>query len=411
MENKLTRIKGTLKLVANNSHINKSKDVINVGFLAQYIPAWNKFEGVYREMLNNSRFNPFIICIPENINSETIEKRKNDTYEYFISQGYDVINALQEDGSWYDLKQLSLRYVFYTRPYNYYLPEEYTTGNVSKYAHTCLIMYGMSITTSECKTTLNIDFTKDLKYYFAESECIKEKLISEYPISTRLGIRKVLNCGSTGLEQVILDKDKQTDEWDFYDGKFRAIWTPRWTTDPQSLGGSSFFLYYKDIVEYAKKHSDVSLLLRPHPLMFDNFIKTKEMTQEEVESYKELIQETLNTKLNESKEYDAILWNSDVLISDLSGIMPEYFITGKPIIFCSKNIDIPLFSNIEKMMEGCYIAYSKEEMFGFLEQLRTGNDPLKEKRQTLIEELFGNDIGNTSKRIVENIIKDADFKD
>lgn len=63
------------------------------------------------------------------------------------------------------------------------------------------------------------------------------------------------------------------------------MWTPRWTTN-KKLGGSNFFVYYKLLLEYAEKNDDVDLLCRPHPLMFDNFLKTGEMKIEEIDDYK-----------------------------------------------------------------------------------------------------------------------------
>ena len=68
--------------------INKNKP-LNVVFIVQYIPAWNKLKLIYTEMQNDSRYNPIIICVPLDIqnNLGKCEQTKNDTYEYFVKNG------------------------------------------------------------------------------------------------------------------------------------------------------------------------------------------------------------------------------------------------------------------------------------------------------------------------------------
>lgn len=55
-------------------------------------------------MKKDKRFNPIIVCVPLNIQNNTLinKNAKNDTYEYFNKQGYKVINSLRQDGSWYE---------------------------------------------------------------------------------------------------------------------------------------------------------------------------------------------------------------------------------------------------------------------------------------------------------------------
>ena len=65
----------------------------------------------------------------------------------------------------------------------------------------------------------------------------------------------------------------------------KVLWTPRWSTDPY-IGGSNFFKYKDVILGLARKKKDILFILRPHPLMFDNFVKTSEMTETEVIEFK-----------------------------------------------------------------------------------------------------------------------------
>ena len=385
----------------------KKNSKIRVAFLCQYIPAWNKSEPVYRQLVEDEQFEVFLICIPSEISDHILDKKRkkiNDTYDYYVEHGYPAINAVTGDGKWYDLKALNCDYVFYPRPYNSFMPEPYTARVVSKYSKICILLYAMSLTEATFETTLNTDFFRDVSIYFAETNYAAEQGKRKFWLTSLLGLRKNCFYGMPAMEQVLKDKEAHTDSWDFSKNSFRVMWTPRWTTDFK-LGGSNFFVYNKLLLEYAKEHSDIDFLLRPHPLAFDNFIKNGEMTEQEVEEYKQQICHMDNVSLDKAQEYDATMWKSDVLISDISGIMPEYFVTGKPLIYCASNMLLELAEHTRRMVEGCYVANTPEEMFGYLEQLAQGQDPLYETRQQIIHELFGSSLMGASQRIVEELKK------
>ena len=381
----------------------KEDAVIKVGFLCQYIPAWNKFEPIYRTMRKNSRFEPMLICVPQQIeNKQLLDPRntENDTYSYFVQHGYDALNALTGPGEWLDLQALGLDYVFYTRPYNSYMPEPYTSAKVKQYAKICSVIYGMNLTKEMFDVTLNTDFYKDIYVYFAETGYAKRFFESKFPVTTRLNIRHCRFYGMPAFQQILADRDKPGTSWKFSKNNFRVLWTPRWTTDPK-LGGSNFFAYYQSILEFAERHQEMSFLLRPHPLAFPNFIKTGEMTEEEVAAYKQKIEQMANVCLDNEREYDTTMWESSVMISDISAIMAEYFITGKPIIYCASNMKLTLAEHTEEMMRGCYVANTPEQAFAYLEMLQKGEDPLRQTRQEIIGATFGEDLSRVSDHIVD----------
>ena len=387
----------------------KPKDTnmpIKVAFLCQYIPAWNKFESIYRLMKESERFEPYIICVPSNItNNKLVEQGNinNDTYDYFLNNGYaDVINALHEGNKWFELERFGFDYVFYTRPYNDFMPIEYMSDNVKEYTKICSLIYGMNMTEDILYVTMNTEFYKDVFVYFAETKCAMKMYKRKFPITSLLGWRKVYFYGLPAFEQILKDKEKKCSAWSFSKNTFRVLWTPRWTTAP-NLGGTNFFMYYESLIDYATKAFDIDFLVRPHPLAFDNFVKTGVMTQEQVEEYLEKIEKMPNMSLDKEKEYNATIWNSSVLITDISGFMPEYFVTGKPIIYCASNMILTPAEHTELLLKGCYVSYGEEQTYEYLRQLKRGNDPLKEKREEIITELFGENLNNSTKQIVEEI--------
>lgn len=389
--------------------INRGDGPIRVAFFCQYIPAWTKVEPIYHLMREDERFEPYLICIPSGIRNNRLihpDSLENDTYDYFREHGYeDAVNALVGKEKWLDLEAMGLSYIFYPRPYNSFMPECYTSRRVSRYSRVCIIMYGMTLTEEVSNTTLNRDFMASVYYYFAETTFAMEKNRKNNSVLHRLGLQKTVCLGMPVLEALSRKRNAVSPSWAFSKNQFRIMWTPRWTTD-QAEGGSNFFTYYQRLLDYAEEHPDVDLLLRPHPLTFPHFIETGEMTAEEVTAYQARCASLQNVQLDTQSEYEATFWGSSVLVSDISGMMPEYFTTGKPLIYCASNMELKLSDFSRRMVEGCYVVYNEEELFHCLEDLQAGNDPLREKRATIKKELFGETCEGASARIVEELAKD-----
>ncbi len=374
--------------------VRRNSSVYRVAFLCQYIPAWNKFAPVYEYMKKDPRFESFIVCVPYNIQRHRLidnHGTENDTYDYFISKGYDAINALIGENEWLDLKTMDLDYIFYPRPYNVFMPREYTTRVVSKYTRICMFMYGVELTKEVAEEILNNDFFRNVYCYFADSPYMAQLNQKHLPLGHKRGMQKSVYLGVPGITMILDSKDEKNNAWDFakdHKDSLRVMWTPRWTTD-LNLGGSNFFVYKDLLIAYAKEHPDVDFLFRPHPLALDNFLKTGEMTEDEIRDFIRECDNTPNISLDQEQEYVASFWNSDVLITDISGVLPEYFITGKPVIYCASNMILQLLEHSEKMIDACYTANKPEELFYYLNELKEKRDPLASKRQKLAKELFG----------------------
>lgn len=388
----------------------KSAQPIRVGFLCQFIPAWSKLKPVYELMCADPRFQPLLICVPSNIQDSVLvgNAAGNDTYDYFTAQGYDAVNALKADGAWLELENLRLDYIFYPRPYNAFLPEAYHSKKVSRFCRILLVLYGMSMTEEVGDTVMDRDFFRYVYLYFAESPFAVEKNRKKGWLLHTLGLQKSVFKGLPGMEEIAERREDVSPAWDFSQNAFRVLWTPRWTTDP-SLGGTNFFTYYRVLLRYAGEHPQVDFLFRPHPLALSNFVSNGDMTAGEAEAFRSRVQAMPNVSLDAQKEYFSTMWGASVMISDISGIMPEFFVTGKPLIYCASNMPLTPAAHTRKMLEGCYVVQNEQELLRCLEALQAGDDPLAAVRHRIIGELYGGLDSTPSREILEEIAKDRDL--
>ena len=395
-------IKSLFYISKNKKRVEKKigkNEVLNVVFIVQYIPGWNKLEPIYSKMLNDQRFNPIIVCVPLNIqNHALMDKNGNDTYKYFIDHGYKAIDALLDEGGWFDLKQLKPDYLFHSRPYNAFMPRTYTSGKIVKYALICNVLYGTCLSLNEQKVCIDRNYFKDVYIYYSfdSLESVYYKKMNN--LGFLFHIQRCYPYGATGIEQILKSRidNKKTNY------KKTVLWTPRWSTD-SFVGGSNFFNYRSTITRLAEDNKDILFVFRPHPLMFSNFVKTGEMTEKEVEQFKEYCKIKDNIILDESNDYSETFWNSDILITDLSGIVPEYFITKKPIIYCHSNVRFQYTESIEKILHSCYEAKNSTDVNSYFNQLINSNDYMQKNREDCVNELF-KDVENNSINVIKSFL-------
>jgi CDP-glycerol glycerophosphotransferase (TagB/SpsB family) len=136
--------------------------------------------------------------------------------------------------------------------------------------------------------------------------------------------------------------------------------------------------------------------------MFDELIKKNILSCEEKDNYVKNLN-SLNVKMNFEDPINVVLDATDLLITDFSSIITEFFLTNKPIIYCKKNIEFnESGKKLEKFM---YETHSWDEIENYCFKLIDDGDVLRTDRQKFIEQEFS-DIQNSSKKIVDRIIKD-----
>ena len=396
--NFLYKIDGYLKVKKAGKA--RHKDIIiNVLFVCQYLPSWEKNKALFDKMLFDHSFNPKILCIPSNPN-----KKINDTYESLSRQGIvNLINPLCENGTYLSLSKIKYDYIFYDRPYNTYLPTEYKAKNSAKFGKVCLHPYALGLSKTLNYALTFSDFFSYVSIYFADSIDTRDFFKNE--ISKNNRYKKSVYLGYLGLANIISQQNNSTNIWDFSRGKTRIIWTPRWSTDSVG-GGSNFFKYMDDFLTF-NNSKNTSVLIRPHPKMFDNFVNSGLMTRSDVLRFKDSINQSCNLALDETSNYVPTLWKSDLLISDFSTIIMEYILTGKPVIYCKSNIDWDFFDFAKELISCCYIADSFKDICKYITDLSNGIDPLKTKREEFISNYANKEwLSMTDVRFLEYFKKD-----
>lgn len=391
--------------LARNENARFHHGKIKVVFICQYIPAWSKNKCLYETLKKDNRFEAILLCIPNRIHANRLQdpnNLSNDTYEYFTDHGYnEAVNALSGKNMWVDLKTLRPDYVIYNR-YDRPMPYVYTSSQVSQYAKVCLIIYGCALLKSE-ESMIDKTFSSNTFYFFAESEGIRNDFMHRNRLLNRFKLSSAVCCGITAVENAINAKNDDAPAWSFTDNDFRIMYTPRWTT-ASTWGGSTFQQYKDFFFQYADDNPTVAVLVRPHPLMFENFISSGILSKKEVEAYYNDCEKRENIRLDKEKEYLSSFWNTSVLVSDYSSMIIEYFATGKPLVYLTYNDSIDYTDQMQEMLDASYLVSDESQLRIVLDNLKLGIDPLKEKRSEVLKKVIQKDYNACASENIKNIL-------
>lgn len=389
---------------------NLKKQKIKVFFVCHRPAVWGSLKTVYESMKNDDSFDVHIITVPNKklipslgLNHEIYESEGAEDFW----KGEDVLKGYDYDAKkWINLKALKPDYVFFQQPYNNCKPYDLQTAQIFRYSKICYVSYFTflankinDVVNDECNPA---DFLKNLSFYFTQG---KDDTIYISNRMNQIGNNycKVLKTGFPCFDQ-LREIKVDSSNWNFpNENKFRVIWTPRWCTNE---GNCNFFSYKDFFIDYCKDNSDIDFIFRPHPQAFTNWIATGELSENEVTKYKNEYANLQNAKIDACKSYNETFATSSCLVTDISSIIPEYFMTGKPIIYCNKKGSLNTFVKDKGYVAGFYWVESQAELKNTLDMLASGNDPLKEKRLELLKTEFYFPKDGSGYLIKEEIKKD-----
>ena len=331
---------------------------INVLILMCQIETFQGLQNLYHYFKSNDIFNVNIIHYDmvlrtrrrwiHNIKASDELKKKNIEFIQYRGGGLQYLNP---------------DYVFYATPYNIQYPKSLNISKVKAYSKICYFGYGYNIWDCRFKA---LRFIQNVDFHFMENELYYNDFFKHLEKNRKKISIFRKHSFITGHPKVSSIKFKEELKY------INFGWTPRW--DPKT---STFELYFDFLTQYFNKNENINLSCRFHPL--DKNISRK--------TFLKNIEKNKNINIHNQLYYDKYFENLDVLISDLSTMIAEFFPTGKPIIFCnSSNIGLGSFGN--EILKGMYIVNNKKEMADTIEDLQNNIDPLKETRKKLIERFY-----------------------
>lgn len=367
-----------------------AKGPIKVGFVVQMPEFWNKEAPVYERMTEDPRFDPWLIVVPAALLSRKECGEYGAELAFFQEKYPDakMLTTAELSSDFSGLHRQAFEYIFFQRCWEAYLPEALRTYRVLPYAKTCYLPYAFHCF-KPYPTYYRNRFFSSLYCMF----CCSESQLQSYPVN---GLRKASFLGFPCLSELKSAPERR--------GRVCLLWTPRWSSDPR-YGGTTFFAYKDRFFELAKKHPELEIILRPHPLTFENAVKMGHMTPEEINAYKERCA-AAGIRFDTNASIDDTLPEIDILLTDFSSIIVDAALAGKTILYCGGKALAEPDETMTAILACVYETESWEDVTGALERLLQQDDPMRDARMALSDRLTAEHQGSTD-RILEYLAEDA----
>ena len=361
----------------------KHKQKIKIAIVCEENSKWG-YQFVYEELKKDSRFKILPIILYPIITKNRIEYTQEENKKFFDKLGIDSIDGYDyENKRNRDLKDFEPDIVFYQQPW-------YLQGNnhpiaVSEFALTIMIPYGFTtLSEKEWGSDSVKKVYSNLWKFFSESKYHNKF----YEKAAKMkGKDILLATGTPKLDYYF--EPTQNVVWKGKNIKSKIIWAPHHSLGKEGLRMSTFKDKYEYFLNLAKTHPDYSFIVKPHPAL-KNACTTSGFMSEKV--YNEYINEwnsLPNAYVYDKGGYFDIFKTSDLLITDCSSFLAEYFPTENPIIFLNRPDRAKFDSFGEKLRKGFYECNSIQELDTTLNKLlETKQDYLKFNRLKLKKRLF-----------------------
>ena len=371
---------------------------INVAFYILETNKW-KYEGVYRLLEKDARFNPYIVIVPYAagaIIQDDFIPHMQRVYQYFKDRGYNVFLPYSEKEnrvlSRADAMELNPDILFHMN---------------------CWHEYGRFV-------DFGYDHNMDcLQAYVPYAWMISNRYIEHFnrDFHNRLwkvSINKGVNAVASGyplLDEFFFPQKPPVDVWKPQEKKKkRIIWAPHHHMLEKNRCAN--FLDICDLmVEMAKKYADqVQFVFKPHPELAKKLdMAIPGWNKERREAYYKLWETMPNTQVC-LDEYVDLFLTSDAMIQDCGSFTAEYTCTYKPMLFLIANPGVVRDWNEcgKAILENIYTSEKGKEIESFIKRVVIdGDDYMKAKRVAFIDScLRPSNSQGASMAIYENLLNE-----
>lgn len=381
----------------NKENIRK-KMKCKVGFVVNSSSEW-QCEMLYRKLEEDVAFEPKIIVARQIRGTEDVyEKLFEKTMAYF-EDNYNVVSEeiLDQEIDTFDV-------LVYISPYNMY--PDYMNVQYRKLSQLILhIPYAYYIVNKEDAHYITPFYERaimKLAWGFLVPSNIDKQMAYNHQ---RLKAYNVKVCGFPKMDEYITNTfTKRTNLWKAKeDIELKVIWAPHFNMEKGMNG--TFNLNYRWFLDYAKKHSEISWIVRPHPRFTAGVIAAGVFrNKEEVAEYFEEWNNLENAQVIDGGGYYDIFSTSDAMILDSTSFLAEYQFTEKPLLFLYPEEPRSMNELGKELLEVVYKTKGNnfEEIDTFILNCKNKRDSLKETRK----EFFSNylDYYNLNKKLATDYI-------
>ncbi|MCD1654655.1 CDP-glycerol glycerophosphotransferase family protein [Treponema zuelzerae] len=388
---RIIRIADALRIFAIKTFVTLGvKRKFRILFLVNDNTKWNA-QSVFEVFRKDPRFDARIfVCRQEQ--SESEKKTRNGYAEdcaFFRKRnipfipGYD--ESIKKD---IPVSSYSPDLVFYIQPWGW-TRKLYDLTTIRKKSLTAYIPYSLPICNDPNDNQLT--FHQLITFFYVPSA-----------ISLKLNQKEMLNKGKNCVVSGYPKLDDYAKPVQKTKNQPKILYAPHHSFSGR-LRFATFRWNGREMLEYARRHSEISWVFKPHPRLKYELVEQKIMTLEEANDYYDSWASMDNSEFYNSGDYIRLFQESDLLITDCISFLGEYLPSGNPVILL-ENTESAGYNELGKEIISSYYsckAWNEVEMA--IERIVIKKqDPLNEIRNNTLDRVYLKK--SSSKMIYEHIV-------
>ena len=314
---------------------------IRVVFLTFYFEAWDALADIHSLMIADERFEVLVAAIPRRFRKDEPFGGEERVSSFLKGLGveHEVFGFTDSFAGTERLRDFNPDYVFINYPWQRNYQPGYRVDVLADFTKVCYVPYyslalvnepgALGVTpylyTQRSNQLASLVFTQDPNTLEAYSK-------------TQRGNSYVHLTGTPKLDALVRKVSQSDRSWPFAKSEnLRMVWAPHHSFSNAWLNFGTFPEMFREMLEFAETHTNVEILMRPHPIMFGTLVESDLIAQDELAEWIERWNSLPNTLIDHEGDIAEVFAAADLFVTDGISFLGEYPIaTGKPTIFFDK---------------------------------------------------------------------------
>jgi hypothetical protein len=305
---------------------------IRVAFLTFYYEAWDALAEIHELMLNDPRFEVVVVAIPRRLTGDQNFDDASATSAFF-----DSIGVEHEVAGGFDLEAYAPDYVFINYPWQRNYQPQFRVENLVRFTRVAYVPYyslpmaeeGFEPHHAGTNSQVAPHLYTQRSHQLASLVFTQTADVAQAYAHTSRGNSHVHHVGSTKIDALTREVDKFE-----VDDRLTLVWAPHHSYSPHWLNFGVFAQMHTQMLDWARSHPEVEVILRPHPFMFGTLVDRDVISAADLEAWRTAWLALPNCSIDTDSGAAQILAKAQILLTDGISFLAEYpLATGRPAIF------------------------------------------------------------------------------
>jgi hypothetical protein len=318
-----------------------SSNRIKVVFLTFYFEAWDALADIHSQMLDDKRFDVTVISIPRRFRADEPFAQEEMVSEFLDASGVVHLRYNFDDSfeGLAKLRELAPDYVFINYPWQRNYQPGYRVEQLAEFTKVAYVPYYSLALVNEPG---EVGVTPYL--YTQRSNQLAALVFTQDPSTldayakTSRGNGYVHLTGTPKIDALVRKVQSGETSWPLPAGNRKMVWAPHHSFSPDWFNFGMFPQTAHDMLNFAKSHPGLDIVMRPHPIMFGNLVASGVRSKPELDAWLAQWNALPNTAIDSHEDIAKLFATADLFVTDGISFLGEYpLATGKPTIFFEKD--------------------------------------------------------------------------